>query len=100
MKENTVRKAEFLFYCVYTRSTSHSSCQLADHHSFADVKYMWINFHWVPHELKKVASLRPGVDERVGSAGEMLLRGREDMLRDVGTSAEALQICDAQYSLV
>lgn len=67
---------------------------------FAKVKYTWIDFHCTLHKFNQAASLRAWVDERFGSAGEIPLRGKEDMVRDGGTSADALQICNAECSLV
>lgn len=60
----------------------------------AEAKYVWIHFHCAVHEFNKTASLRAGVDKKVGSAGE--IPPQKEGIRDVRTSADALQICNAE----
>lgn len=72
MKENTVRKAEFLFCCVLIRSNRYSQCQLANHQSFSKkIKHSWIYFQCEINEINKAAPLKARADERLGTAGEI-----------------------------
>lgn len=58
---------------------------------------MWVHFDCALHEFNKAASLRARVDENVGSTGE--IPPQKEGMRDFGTSADTLQICNAEYPL-
>lgn len=57
---------------------------------------MWMGFQSVLHEFNKAASLRARGHQGVGRAGEILFRGKEGMVTDVGTSGDALQVIEPQ----